>query len=272
MKKPAPRVCRHEAATCVRRDTRAPHGGRQATAKKRSVIPQKIALAHGSDRLENRVEVLEIYSRVRAKRQSSSSGIPRVSDSVHNAFMTNSKVPGWIQAARGHWRWRGVERPPFAQAPKSGQESVWDYPRPPQLKSDSREVVVRWGTAEVARTRRAIRVLETSHPPSFYLPLEDVAQSLLIRAPGSSFCEWKGPAQYWSLVDGERRLANVAWSYPSPLAGAEALAKCIAFYPTDLDCRVDGAEVLPQPGGFYGGWITPEVTGPFKGEPGSEGW
>ncbi len=131
---------------------------------------------------------------------------------------------------------------------------------------------MRWGDLEVARTRRAVRVLETGHPPSFYLPWADVARHLLQPTPGSSFCEWKGPARYWSLVHGDQSLTNVAWSYPEPLAGAEALADCVAFYPTDLDCTVDGQPVVPQPGGFYGGWITPELAGPFKGGPGSSGW
>jgi uncharacterized protein (DUF427 family) len=99
-----------------------------------------------------------------------------------------------------------------------------------------------------------------------------VAPHLLQPAQGSSFCEWKGPAQYWTLVDGERRSSAVAWSYPQPLAGAEALAACVAFYPASLDCSVDGAAVTAQPGGFYGGWITPELVGPFKGAPGSSGW
>jgi uncharacterized protein (DUF427 family) len=153
-----------------------------------------------------------------------------------------------------------------------GQISVWDFPRPPQLAQDTREVVIRWGEVEVARTRRAWCVLETSHPPSFYLPFADVSRHLLQAAGGGSYCEWKGPALYWSLVLGSRRLDAVAWSYPRPLAGAEALADCVAFYPTQLECRVDGVIVKPQPGGFYGGWITPELVGPFKGDPGSQGW
>ena len=132
--------------------------------------------------------------------------------------------------------------------------------------------MIRWGGAEVARTRRAIRVLETAHSPSFYLLWDDVARRSLQPADGTSYCEWKGPARYWTLVDGDRRLARVAWSYPQPLAGAEALASCVAFYPGDLDCSVGGRIVRPQPGGFYVGWITPELTGPFKGEAGSEGW
>ena len=181
-------------------------------------------------------------------------------------------LPAWLQAARDHWPWRGQARPPFAVVPGPGQTSVWDFPRPPDLVTDSREVVIRWGDVEVARTRRAVLVRETSHPPSFYLPWSDVARHLLSAAPGSSMCEWKGPARYWTLNDGQRRLPNVAWSYPQPMAGAGALADCVAFYPAALDCSVDGARVLPQPGGFYGGWITPELVGPFKGVPGSQGW
>jgi uncharacterized protein (DUF427 family) len=181
--------------------------------------------------------------------------------------------PDELQRQREQWTWRGHSRPPFAAVPGPGQESVWDYPRPPVIVADTREVVILWGALEVARTRRALRVLETAHPPSFYLPWDDVARGLLQPAPsGGSYCEWKGPARYWTLAEGARRLDKVAWSYPQPLAGAEELAACVAFYPTELDCRVDGARVQPQPGGFYGGWITPELTGPFKGAPGSGGW
>jgi uncharacterized protein (DUF427 family) len=183
-----------------------------------------------------------------------------------------SDNPEWLSAAREQWRWRGHVRPAWAAVPGPGQTSVWDFPRPPRLEPDPREVVVRWGGVQVARTRRAVRLLETAHPPTFYLPWEDVAGHLLQRAPGASFCEWKGPAQYWSLVDGDRCLPGVAWSYPQPLAGAEVVAGCVAFYAAGLDCTVGGAPVRAQPGGFYGGWITPELAGPFKGEPGSEGW
>jgi uncharacterized protein (DUF427 family) len=180
--------------------------------------------------------------------------------------------PDGLDAARSHWHWRGQARPPFAVAPNDRQESAWDYPRPPRLEIDTREVVIRWGTLVVARSVRAIRALETAHPPSFYIPLDDIAPGLLEPAEGMSLCEWKGPARYWSLVDGERRLAKVAWSYPGPLAGSEALSDSVAFYCHALECSVDGAIVTPQPGGFYGGWITPELVGPFKGAPGSEGW
>ncbi len=181
-------------------------------------------------------------------------------------------TPTWLESARAHWNWRGQSRPPFAVTPAPGQVSVWDFPRPPRLVADSREVVIAWNGVEMARTRSAVMVLETAHPPSFYLPWRDVNRALLQPARGSSFCEWKGPASYWSLVNGGQSLPNVAWSYPQPLPGAEALADCVAFYPTHLDCTVNGEKVLAQPGGFYGGWITPELVGPFKGEPGTEGW
>lgn len=133
-------------------------------------------------------------------------------------------------------------------------------------------MVVRIGTREVARTRDAVRVLETSHPPSIYLPWSDVDRSALVASAGSSFCEWKGPARYWDVAVDGHRAAGAAWSYPQPLEGAEALADRVSFYPSMVDCFVDGHRVRPQPGGFYGGWITPELSGPFKGAPGSSGW
>ncbi|MBA4216012.1 MAG: hypothetical protein C0460_01625 [Methylibium sp.] len=185
--------------------------------------------------------------------------------------MTRHK-PDALAAARAQWRWRGDERPPFAEPPAPGQISVWDFPRPPALVREPREIVVRWGTLEVARTCGAWAVRETAHPPTYYLPLADVRPGLLQPAGGGSFCEWKGPATYWQLVDGTRRLERVAWSYPQPLPGAEPLAGCVAFYAHALSCEVGGQPVRPQPGGFYGGWITPDLAGPFKGDPGSGGW
>ncbi len=190
----------------------------------------------------------------------------------------------WLDAARNHWQWRGQARPSFAVAPQPGQVSVWDYPRPPLVVMDRREVIICWGGNEIARSKRCILVQETAHPPSFYIPLADVAAQWLQPGEAGSFCEWKGPAQYWSLHDPANvhgtghhtppnsSLPNVAWSYPKPLAGAQALAHCVAFYPAKLQCTVAGAAVLAQPGGFYGGWITPELVGPFKGAPGSSGW
>jgi uncharacterized protein (DUF427 family) len=181
-------------------------------------------------------------------------------------------TPAGLEALRAQWNWRGQARPPFALVPGPDQVSVWDFPRPPKLATDAREVLIRWGRREVARTNRSVLVLETAHPPGFYIPWADVNRSLLSPCPGNSFCEWKGPASYWSLVDGEDRLDGIAWSYPQPFAGAEVLAECVAFYPAQLDCTVGGVRVKPQPGSFYGGWITPELVGPFKGEPGTAGW
>jgi uncharacterized protein (DUF427 family) len=177
-----------------------------------------------------------------------------------------------LAAARAAWHWRGGRRPPWADAPGPGQQSVWDFPRPPALVPETREIVVCWGGLEVARTRGAVAVCETAHPPTYYLPLVDVNAALLLAAGGGSVCEWKGPARYWHLVDGTRRLQRVAWSYPHPLAGAEALADKLAFYAHDLDCSVGGQPVTPQEGGFYGGWITPDLAGPFKGGANSAGW
>lgn len=182
-----------------------------------------------------------------------------------------------LEQARAAWRWRGAERPPWADVPAPGQVSVWDFPRPPRVVREPREVVLCWGDDEIARTSDAWAVHETGHPPTVYLPLADVAPGWLQAAPGWSFCEWKGPAAYWHLVDPRRpgrRLERVGWSYPQPLAGsgAEALASCVAFYAHALVCSVGGLPVSPQPGGFYGGWVTPDLAGPFKGAPGSEGW
>ena len=154
-----------------------------------------------------------------------------------------------------------------------GQESVWDYPRPPSAEVTGRRVVVELGGRVVASTERAVRVCETSHPPVYYVPPEDVAEGVLQRASGSSWCEWKGAATYWDAgVDG-RRYRDVAWSYEDPVERYTALRGAVAFYPSRVDrALVDGETVRVQAGGFYGGWITDEVVGPFKGEPGTLGW
>lgn len=180
--------------------------------------------------------------------------------------------PDFLDRARAQWRWRGRDRPSFADIPAQGQVSVWDFPRPPELVREAREIVVFWGETLVAKTRGAWGVRETAHPPTFYLPFADVNRALLRPAGGGSFCEWKGPARYWDLVVGSSCLEQVAWSYPEPLAGAEPLAECIAFYAHQLGCTVGGVQVVPQQGGFYGGWITPDLAGPFKGDPGSSDW
>lgn len=125
----------------------------------------------------------------------------------------------------------------------------------------------------VADTRRAVRTLETSHPPSYYINPDDITPGLLRAAQGSSFCEWKGAARYWDVVVDGVTLPRVGWSYPSPTPGFASLRDHVAFYAAPFDrCSVDGETVIPQPGGFYGGWITSDQAGPFKGGPGSMGW
>jgi uncharacterized protein (DUF427 family) len=186
--------------------------------------------------------------------------------------MGASEVPGWALRRRSAWRWVGAERPPFAAPPGPGQESVWDYPRPPRLAPDARSVEVRLDGILLAATTRAVRVLETAAPPTFYLPPGDVDAERLLAAAGSSRCEWKGEARYWDLVVAEERLPRAAWSYPMPLPGFEPIRDFLSFYPALLECLVDGVRAAPQPGRFYGGWVTPELVGPFKGAPGSESW
>lgn len=125
----------------------------------------------------------------------------------------------------------------------------------------------------IADTRSSIRTIETSHPPSYYLPLSDIAPDILCRAEGSSFCEWKGMAVYWDVVIDGVILPKVGWSYPSPTLAFASLRDHVAFYAAPFDrCSVDGETVVAQPGTFYGGWITSAVSGPFKGVPGSQGW
>jgi len=177
-----------------------------------------------------------------------------------------------VLKAREQWTWRGAQRPPFASEPLPHQRSVWDFPRPPTLVPESREIVVSWGKLAVAKTCRAWALLETAHPPTYYIPKDDVHHDLLQHSGQGSFCEWKGQAAYWDLVGTSGRLRAVAWSYPEPFAEAQCIAGHLAFYAHELICTVGGARVTPQSGGFYGGWITPDLAGPFKGEPGSEGW
>jgi uncharacterized protein (DUF427 family) len=164
-----------------------------------------------------------------------------------------------------------------------GQISVWTFPRPPRLEQVERHVIVNLGGETILEARRAYRVLETSHPPTWYFAREDFRAGALRAAVsgGSSFCEWKGRASYLDLIGGAGTRAGgqpvvaprAAWTYPDPTGGFAPLRDHVALYAAAMDsCLVDGERVLPQPGGFYGGWITPEVTGPFKGIPGSMGW
>ena len=157
--------------------------------------------------------------------------------------------------------------------PGPGQESVWDYPRPPRVEPVTERIRVLAGGVAVADSGCALRVLETAGAPVYYVPREDVRMDLLRLSPASSHCEWKGAASYWSLETAGRRIADVAWSYERPSPGFEAIAGHLAFYAGKVDEAWVGDErATPQPGRFYGGWLTARITGPVKGEPGSWGW
>ncbi len=167
------------------------------------------------------------------------------------------------------WKYTGRERPPFAEEPGPGQESVWDYPRPPALVPCDKLVVVESHGVELARSTACHRMLETASPPTFYIPGGDVNHAALAAVAGSSFCEWKGAAAYWGLADGGDM---IGWSYPDPSASFAAIRGAYSFYPGRVACYVDGERVKPQPGHFYGGWMTSDVVGPVKGDPGTGHW
>ena len=162
---------------------------------------------------------------------------------------------------------------PVPDVPGPGQESVWDYPRPPRVEPPDETVEIHLGGGVVARSTRALRVLETSHPPTYYVPAADFVAGALRPTTGSSWCEFKGMAAYLDVVAGPVVAARAGWTYPRPATGFEALVDHVAVMPAAMDeCRVGGEVVVPQEGGFYGGWITSRVVGPFKGAPGTRGW
>ncbi|AZC14598.1 DUF427 domain-containing protein [Microbacterium sp. ABRD28] len=154
-----------------------------------------------------------------------------------------------------------------------GQESVWDYPRPPRIEKVDTRVTITLGGEVIVDTGDVVRVLETSHPPVYYLPIAAFVEGALTDGVGSSFCEFKGAARYLDVHGGEEHRPAAAWNYPRPSAGYELLADRVAVYAQVMDrCTVDGEVVTPQTGRFYGGWITSRVAGPFKGVAGSMGW
>ena len=145
--------------------------------------------------------------------------------------------------------------------PGPGQESVWDYPRPPKVEATPRRIQVFFGGEKIADTLRAVRVLETTHPPAYYLPREDVRMDCLVPAQGVTWCEWKGRAVYFDIAASGQNAPKAVWSYPDPSRGFEAIRDHIAFYPGKMEaCLVDGERARPQTGGFYGGWITDDVV------------
>ncbi len=181
------------------------------------------------------------------------------------------KTPDWIQKARLQWEFTGQKRPDFAKEPDPGQESVWDYPRPPKVDPDSRKIVVKSEEILIADTTHAVRILETASPPTIYIPKEDINMDVLIKTDGHSLCEWKGNATYWSVVLPNKKITKCGWSYEKPFEEFESIAGYLSFYPASLECFINDEKVKPQPGGFYGGWMTSEIVGPVKGEPGING-
>lgn len=164
-------------------------------------------------------------------------------------------------------------RRPRPVKPEVGQESVWDYPRPPRVEASSERVIVRLGGRIISDTTDAVRVLETSHPPVYYLPTDSFSPGALIQVQGTSFCEFKGEANYYDVVAGKTLARRAGWTYPAPVSGYEELASRVALYPSCMEsCEVGGEQVTFQEGDFYGGWITSGIVGPFKGGPGTAGW
>jgi len=176
------------------------------------------------------------------------------------------KIPEWARKTRKKWKYRGQKRPPFAVKPNEGQESVWDYPRPPKLDPDKRLVTVKSDDITIAETRRAIRILETASPPVFYIPPEDVNTQYLVQSDQQTQCEWKSTAVYWHLKFKDNKIDNACWSYPVPFDEFEAIKGYFSFYPAKVNCFVGHERAAPQPGNFYGGWMTSEIVGPVKGD------
>jgi uncharacterized protein (DUF427 family) len=157
--------------------------------------------------------------------------------------------------------------------PQAGQESVWDYPRPPKVEATSKRVRVIFNGVVIADTTAAKRVLETSHPPSYFIPQKDIDMKHFKAIPRKTFCEFKGTASYWTVQVEDKEAVSAAWSYTDPSKGYESIKDHLAFYPGKMDaCYVDEEKVTAQAGDFYGGWITSDIVGPFKGERGTHGW
>lgn len=155
----------------------------------------------------------------------------------------------------------------------AGQESVWDYPRPPRVEPSAKRVRVYYNGQLIADSTHAKRILETSHPPVYYIPPEDITPGVLQNAALRTYCEFKGAANYYDIVVGDKKCQNAAWYYPTPTPTYGSIANHVAFYPSKMDeCYVDDERVQPQEGDFYGGWITSDIVGPFKGGPGTWGW
>jgi uncharacterized protein (DUF427 family) len=184
-----------------------------------------------------------------------------------------SKIPKTLLSEVNKWRNLERVRPTDIIIPGPGQESVWDYPRPPRVERVKSRIHVEFGGLVIADSNKAYRVLETASPPVYYIPQGDIQMKYLEPGNKLTLCEWKGNARYWTVRVGKKCSENAGWSYPEPWVGFELITDYIAFNAGKMDaCYVGNEKVLPQPGNYYGGWITSEIVGPLKGEPGTEGW
>lgn len=182
-------------------------------------------------------------------------------------------IPMTPRLAREAERWKASVKPPFVDPPGPGQRSVWDFPRPPAVERVLDRVTIEFGGRTVVDTQRCLRVNETASPPTYYVPRADIEDGVLQPGQGLSMCEWKGRARYFDLVVGESRSVQAAWDYPSVSDEYAVLADHVAFYASRVErCTVAGEVVRPQAGQFYAGWITSDLAGPFKGDPGTQGW
>jgi uncharacterized protein (DUF427 family) len=187
--------------------------------------------------------------------------------------MNLPKVPEELREKVKRLRTKKRERPANIEKIGPGQESVWDYPRPPIIEREDRRIRIEHDGCILVNSIGAYRVLETSSPPVYYMPLDDVQTQYLEPSEHTTLCEWKGIANFWSIRVDDRYVENAAWSYPEPWTGYGDIQHYIGFNAHKVDaCFVGSHKVKPQPGKYYGGWITPEVVGPFKGIPGSKQW
>lgn len=183
------------------------------------------------------------------------------------------EIPMTPRLAREAERWRQSVKPPFVETPGPGQRSVWDFPRPPAVERVLDRVTIEMAGRMIADTTRCLRVCETASPPTYYVPRVDIAMEFLVPGAGLSMCEWKGRARYFDIVVDGARSEQAAWDYPSVSDEYAVLADHLAFYASRVDrCTVAQEVARPQGGQFYAGWITSELTGPFKGDPGTQGW
>lgn len=184
-----------------------------------------------------------------------------------------ANVPDELLRARRRWRYVGRDRPAWVEPEAAGHISVWDFPRPPRVEGLPGRVRVEFGGRIVAETRSALRVLETASPPTVYVPPRDVQSDLLVATATTALCEWKGLARHFSLRVAAKESRDAVWSYPDPFPEFDAIRGYLAFHPARVDhCWQGDEKVRTQPGGYYGGWVTAELLGPFKGGPGTEDW